>query len=120
MNQHDSLQKITELVLTFRDQRDWRQFHSIRNLYIALTGEIGELGSLFQWVPDTDLDQWLLEGKNKERVSDELADVFAYLLLLAKTLDIDLGEALDAKVKKNGNKYPVDKSKGVSTKYSEL
>ncbi len=102
----------------FRDDRDWLQFHDAKNLATSISIEAAELLELFQWTSGAEADRFARE--NTERVSDEIADVAIYLLELCDNLGIDVIKAIDAKLEKNAAKYPVDKAKGVSTKYTDL
>ncbi|MBP9854682.1 MAG: nucleotide pyrophosphohydrolase [Candidatus Omnitrophica bacterium] len=104
-----------EKILAFQKERDWKQYHTPKNLAISLSLEAGEILELFQWTDDHGLP----DGQ-KEKLAHELADVYAYLLLLAHETDIDLHSAFEAKIKINNEKYPVEKSKGNSKKYTEL
>ena len=101
---------LTAAVLEFRDARDWRQFHSLRNLIVSLNLEAAELLELTQWKSDAEI----------EALRDECADVLLYLLLIADSAGIDLAAAARAKLAKNAEKYPVDKAFGSRAKYSEL
>ncbi len=104
----------------FATDRDWAQFHSPKNLVMALTGEVGELTEIFQWMTEA---QSLAAGTNpdtSQAVKDELADVQLYLVRLASVLGIDLNEAVQNKLQKNAEKYPAEKAKGSSKKYTEL
>lgn len=96
----------------FRDERDWDQFHNPKDLAIALNIESGELLETFLWKDSKDA--------NIEKVKEELADVFSYALLLADKYDLNIEEIVLENIKKNGEKYPVEKAKGISTKYDEL
>ncbi|MDD6785941.1 MAG: nucleotide pyrophosphohydrolase [Eggerthellales bacterium] len=102
-------------VLAFRDERDWAQFHNPKDLAISISLEAAELLECFQW-SGADVDA----AKKREQMAEELADVMNYCILMADTLDIDLLEAVSAKIEKNAAKYPVDKAKGSSAKYNEL
>tara|TARA_B100000497_G_C7380928_1_gene244035 strand:- start:131 stop:469 length:339 start_codon:yes stop_codon:yes gene_type:complete len=107
--------KAIKIIKEFIKQRDWEQFHDPKNLAISLNLESSEVLELFQWTKDNEI--------NKNRVTnlkDELADVYYWLLLLADHYDIDIEKALEEKIKKNEKKYPIDKSKGSSEKYSEF
>lgn len=115
-----SLDNLTKALIDFRDERNWEQFHSPRNLLLALAGELGELASLFQWETDATVKGSMERPEHRESVEDELADVFAYLLLLSESLNIDLDAALISKIEKNQLKYPVEKARGTSAKYTEL
>ncbi len=99
-------------LLKFRDERAWAPFHNPKDLALALNVEAGELLELFLWKQPEEAD--------RERVKEELADVFAYALLLADKYGFDLEEIMLEKIGKNAIKYPVDKSKGTAKKYDEL
>jgi NTP pyrophosphatase (non-canonical NTP hydrolase) len=104
----------------FAAERDWQRFHTPKNLVMALAGEVGELVELFQWLtPDESAAVMTRQGQ-PERVREEVADVFAYLLQLADVLDIDLATALRAKVRQNEQRYPVTLAKGRADKYDQL
>jgi len=107
--------KLTEKLIKFRDERDWEQFHDSKNLAVALSLEASELLEIFLWTKDGKLP----EGK-KEKLKEEVADVFAYLLLLAERHDLDLEQVTLEKIAKNAAKYPVDKARGTALKYNEL
>jgi len=107
---------ITKQLLSFRDERDWQQFHDSKNLALALSIEASELNELFLW-KSTEIE---INSVNKERLSEELADVFAYALLLAKKNKLDVIKIIEDKIRKNSEKYPVNRAKGSSKKYHEL
>ena len=114
---------IPELQHTLRDfarERDWEQFHNPKNLAMALSGEIGELADLFQWLTPEQSAAIMTEPRRAEQVRHELADIFGYVLRLADVLDIDLGDVLQEKIQVNALKYPVAQAKGSATKYNEL
>lgn len=111
----DELQKI---VVKFRDDRNWKQFHNPKDLAISLSLEASELLEHFQWKNSKEIKEHLLN--NKGDVSDELADVLYWVLLIANDLDIDLRSSLKSKIAKNDNKYPVEKSINSHKKYTEL
>ena len=111
-------QELMQSLLKFRDARDWSQFHTPKNLAVALVAEASELLSLFQWTSDAEL-----EARCREKRSDieqEIADVYIYLLFLAHELGIDLDEVAAEKMKLNAEHYPADKAKGNARKYTEL
>ena len=108
----DQFQKLTELLVQFRDARDWKQFHNSKDLAIAIAIESAELLEVFLWKDS--------EASSKERVAEEVADIMAYLLLLSANYGFDLEKTLKDKIQKNELKYPVDKAKGKATKYNEL
>ena len=112
------LDRLRDRLRAFATARDWNQFHSPKNLAIALSVEAGELLEHFQWISDND-SQTLPPGKLGE-VEEEMADVLLYLIRLADMLDVELLQAADKKIEANARKYPVEKSCGSSKKYTEL
>ncbi len=104
------MEKLISEIIKFRDARDWKQFHTPSNLAKSISIEAAEILEHFQWNDDFD----------KEKLSEEVADVFTYLVLLADAIDVDLEEIVRAKLKKNNVKYPVKLAKGNSKKYTEL
>lgn len=112
------MQKVIEQIRRFRDERDWLQFHDPKNLAASISIEAAELLELFQWTHGADAAR--VARENKEKVADEVADVAIYLLELCDIVGIDIERAIETKLEKNAKKYPVDKSKGVSTKYTDL
>jgi NTP pyrophosphatase (non-canonical NTP hydrolase) len=103
---------ITTALLQFRNERDWEQFHNPKDLALAINVEAGELLELFLWKDSKDA--------NIEKVKEELADVFAFAFLLAEKYNLDVKEIILEKIKKNAEKYPIEKAKGTATKYNEL
>jgi dCTP diphosphatase len=101
----------------FAKDRDWDQFHSPKNLSMALSVEISELLENFQWL--TEKQSYTLNQKQRAAVADEIADVQMYLARLADKLDINIGEAIEQKINKNEAKYPAELVKGSSKKYTE-
>lgn len=108
----NELQKITEAIKKFRDERDWKQFHNPKDLAIALNIEAGELLEAFLWKNPAEAD--------REKVKEELADIFNYALLLAEKYDFNVEEIILEKLQSNSKKYPVHKAKGSAKKYTEL
>lgn len=104
----------------FAEARDWAQFHSPKNLVMALSGEVGELNEIFQWMTEADSFKAATSETTAKAVRDEVADVALYLIRLSDVLGIDLNEAVSSKLATNAAKYPVDLSRGVSTKYNKL
>ena len=115
-----TLEDFQQRLRAFADERDWHQFHNPKNLAMALTGEVGELVELFQWLTPEQSGQIMNDSVASERVRHELADVLAYLLRLVDVLDIDILAALDAKMSLNETKYPVELAKGNAQKYDQL
>lgn len=111
---------LNELINQFVTERDWDQFHSLKNLVMALGVECAELSEIFQWESEAASNQIMQDEKKKERVEEELADIFYYLLRLSHKTNINLEEALLKKLKKNADKYPVELAKGNSKKYNEF
>jgi NTP pyrophosphatase (non-canonical NTP hydrolase) len=103
----------------FARERDWDQFHKPKNLSLALSSEVGELIEHFQWESDAQIEEFKMDKKKISEISDEIADVLSYLFRLSDKMEIDVGNAFWEKLKKNKAKYPVDKSKGSSKKYTE-
>ncbi|MCQ2551289.1 MAG: nucleotide pyrophosphohydrolase [Clostridia bacterium] len=104
------MEKIIEELKKFNEERDWDQFHTPENLAKSIAIESGELLECFQWNNDYD----------KDDVCEELADVFSYCFMLADKLDVDVETIILDKLEKTKKKYPVEKAKGVSTKYDKL
>ena len=114
----DSLAVLTKLVLDFRIARNWKQFHTPKELAISLVVEAAELLEIFQWKQRGELEQAV--AKRRTEIADELADCLHSILLLAHDLNIDMGEALVEKMREMEGKYPVVKARGKSRKYNEL
>lgn len=104
------MDKLVNELREFNEERDWDQFHSPENLAKSISIEAGELLECFQWDDKYDMSH----------VCEELADVFTYCLMLADKLDVDVEEIVLQKLEKTKKKYPVDKAKGISTKYDKL
>lgn len=114
----DSLIRLRNALRSFAADRDWEQFHSPRNLATALAVEAAELLEPFQWL--TDQQSRDLPPETRAAVEEEMADVLLYLVRLADRLGTDLERAAEAKIARNGEKYPADKARGSSRKYTEL
>ena len=111
------MDEIVERLRRFTAERDWGQFHTPKNLAMALNVEAGELLELFQWLTPEQSGE--PEADVREQIADELADVFVYCLLMSDKLDIDLLAATRAKMAKNEAKYPADLVRGSAKKYSD-
>jgi len=118
MRPMNRLEQLARQLRQFVQERDWDQFHSPKNLAMALTVEAAELQELFQWLTEEQSKRPAPE--TLEAVKDEHADVFLYTLRMAQVLGVDLLEAAEAKMVKNVRKYPVDKARGNSKKYDRL
>lgn len=112
------MEEVLAAIRKFRDERDWLKFHDPQNLAVSVAIEAGELLEEFQW-KDRDA-AWRHARQNREAVADEIADVAIYLFELADILEIDVRQAILAKLAKNAVKYPVEKARGNSTKYDKL
>lgn len=108
-------QKTIEMVLKFRDERNWKQFHNPKDLAISISLEAAELLEVFQW-SGIDLNR----DAKKEHIAEELADVVNYCILMADACGMNLDDIVQKKVKRNAEKYPVSKAYGTSSKYTEL
>jgi NTP pyrophosphatase (non-canonical NTP hydrolase) len=113
-----SMEEVMQRIRTFRDERDWMQFHDPKNLAVSIVIESAELLEHFQWKDKAQVEKHIAE--NRDSVADEIADVAMYLFELADNLGIDLKSAMLAKLEKNAAKYPVEKARGVATKYTKL
>lgn len=111
------IEKLQQRLQAFADRRDWNQFHSPKNLSMALIVEAGELAEHFQWL--TQAESFELADDKLEKVGEELADVFVYLVRLADQLKIDLPAAVERKIELNEAKYPADVVRGSAKKYDE-
>ncbi|KKB50830.1 MULTISPECIES: nucleotide pyrophosphohydrolase [Parabacteroides] len=107
-----TFEELIDIIVKFRDERDWEQFHNAKDLALALSIEAAELNQLFLWKSP--------EEANVEKIKEELADILNYALLIANKYGFDVSQIILDKIKKNAEKYPVDKAKGSSKKYNEL
>jgi NTP pyrophosphatase (non-canonical NTP hydrolase) len=113
----DSLDHLNARLLAFARERDWEQFHSPKNLAMALAGEAGELLEHFQWL--TEQQSAELDAEKKRQVAHELADILLYLVRLSERLDIDLLAAADEKIAINAARYPAEKVRGDARRAGE-
>ena len=120
-NDNNSLNliEIRDKLRKFAAERDWDQFHTPRNLLLALVGEVGELSEIFQWKGEVK-DTSSFSEQEKVNLGEELSDVMLYLIRLSDKCDIDLSRAILYKLKKNAEKYPIDLAKSTSKKYNEF
>ena len=110
-----TIEEIMDEILKFRDDRDWKQFHTPKDLAISISLEAAELLEVFQW-SGTDLEA----AEKRGRIKEELADVLIYCFLMADAVGVDPDDIISRKLLINNEKYPVEKSCGISTKYTEL
>lgn len=111
----EKYQEVINELIKFRDERDWQQFHDSKNLALAISIEAAELNEVFLWKKDNEV-----ENVNPDKIKEELADVLSFSFLLAEKHNLDIFQIVLDKVKKNAEKYPVDKAKGTAKKYDEL
>jgi NTP pyrophosphatase (non-canonical NTP hydrolase) len=117
-NRISDIKELTEKIIEFRDARDWKQFHNPKDLALSLVLEAAEVLEHFQWKNKEEIENYI--KTNKDDIGEELADVFYWVLLFSSDLGIDICEALEKKLKQNENKYPISKSHGKHSKYTEL
>lgn len=111
---------LKDRVLAFAREREWAQFHAPKNLSMALAAEAGELMEHFLWASADDSKTLMADEKKRAKIEEELADVIIYGLEFANMTGIDLAAAIERKMAANAEKYPVEKSRGNSAKYTEL
>lgn len=114
----DSIKDLQSLVIKFRDQRNWKQYHNPKDFAISLVLEAAELIEHFQWKSPEELEAYV--KNNKEKIGEEIADVLYVLLIMSYDFGIDIEKTFRKKMKQNAKKYPVRKSKGLNKKYTEL
>ncbi|MDD2487641.1 MAG: nucleotide pyrophosphohydrolase [Candidatus Gracilibacteria bacterium] len=112
-----NIKELQKLVIDFRNDRDWKQFHNPKDIATAISIEAGELQEKFLWKSQADSYEI---GNNDVEVGEEIADIFNYLLLLSDACGVDLEQVFLNKIEKNNMKYSVEKSKGKSDKYTKL
>jgi len=113
-----NLNELTKRILAFRDARDWKQFHNPKDVALSLVLEATEVMEHFQWKSKEEIEKYI--KTNKAEIGEELADVLYWVLLMSHDLKINVLEALEKKILKNEEKYPVEKTKGRHTKYNKL
>ena len=113
-----NLPEITQQIVSFRDARDWKQFHGLKDIALSLMLEAGEVGEIFQFKNDAEVAAKL--DSLKERIGEELSDVLYWTLLMAHDSGVDLQAAFERKMARNEEKYPLEKAKGSNKKYTEL
>jgi len=112
--------RLAEALERFANDRNWAQFHSPKNLAMALSGEVGELNEIFQWMTEDASREAARNPETAQAVRDELADVLMYVVRLASVLGVDLDAATQQKLKVNNEKYPVEKAWNTSKKYDQI
>lgn len=114
------IKKLQLEVNKFSEDRDWDQFHSVKNLSMALSVESSELLEIFQWMTEIESNEIINTPAILSKVEDEIADIFVYLLRIISKTNIDLEKVVLNKLIKNAEKYPIELSRGKSTKYDRL
>ncbi len=115
------LQDLTDIIVAFRDERDWKQFHRLKDLVQSVGIEASELMELTQWKSEAELEEMLDSDPDfRHRIGEEAADVLLYLLLVCDKAGLDLAEVTRLKMQTNAGKYPADKARGNARKYTEL
>ncbi len=114
----DVLARLTGRLVEFRDERDWRRFHTVKNLLVSLSLEAAELLELTQWQTDAEVEARLTDPAFRARLGEECADVLLYLLLVCERAGMDLGAVAAAKIEDNARKYPAERARGRADKYT--
>lgn len=114
----DKIKALTEKIIEFRDERDWKQFHNPKDLALSLVLESAEVMEHFQWKNQAEMEEHV--KNHKDAIGAELADVLYWVLLMSHDLNIDVLDSLEKKLEKNAEKYPVEKAKGKHTKYDNF
>ncbi|MFC1672637.1 nucleotide pyrophosphohydrolase [Pseudomonadota bacterium] len=116
----DTILDLTRRLTQFRDDRDWRKFHNLKDLIQSVGIESGELMELTQWKTTQQVENAITDPDFRARLGEELSDVFLYVLLVAERAGLDLAEEAHRKIDLNDQKYPVEKARGNAKKYTEL
>jgi len=111
----NELHELTGKIVQFRDERNWAQFHTLKDLLLGLNIEVGELQELFLWKSDTEI-----ESVDTKKIENEVADITIFLMYICQHFQIDLHKAVSEKIEINALKYPVEKSRNSNKKYNEL
>jgi len=114
----DRVEKLVKRIVDFRNARDWKQFHNIKDMSLSLVLEASEVLEHSQWKNEKELEEYV--KSHKDEIGEELADALYWILLIAHDNDIDVFEAANKKLTKNEAKYPVEKAKGRHEKYNQL
>lgn len=120
MDSNTSISQLKEKIKKFCEERDWEQYHNAKDLAIGIITESSELLEKFRFKSPNEADLMLKDKGKRQEISEEMADIFYFLLRLAQKYEIDLSSELSKKIFKNEKKYPIEKSKGSNKKYNEL
>lgn len=113
------IERLTKMFIDFRNDRDWGKFHTLKNLAMSISIESAELLELFQWKDEIEIEEFI-KSEKKHLLEEEVADVAAYLFMLCHEANINIEKVIINKIQKNNVKYPIDRSKGNSKKYTEF
>jgi NTP pyrophosphatase (non-canonical NTP hydrolase) len=113
-------EELKERLVHFRDERDWGQFHTVKNLMNAISIEAGELQELVLWKTDEEVSELMKDPEFSKELHSECADILNFLIMMSHVADFDIVEAAQKKIDENDKRYPVAKAKGTSKKYTEL
>ena len=116
----DRLADLTRDLIAFRDERDWKKFHTLKDLILSVGIEAGELMELAQWIDTAELEARTTDPAFRQRLSEEVSDVFLYLLLICEKMGVDPIDAALHKIAMNRRKYPPEKARGRAVKYTDL
>lgn len=116
----NDFQDLTRAIVAFRDRRDWKQFHSLRNLAAGLSIEAAELQEILLWKSEAEVEALLRSTRGRQRVAEEIADVLVFSLLVCHEAGLDPAQVVRGKLRQNAKKYPVRLAKGRALKYTEL
>jgi len=119
MDHKTNIHELKELVKDFCNERDWDQFHNAKELAIGISTEAGELLDIFRFKSEEQMNALFQNDERRQQISNEMADVFYFLIRMAQKYNIDLTSELRRKIKINAQKYPVEKAKGCNKKYNE-
>jgi NTP pyrophosphatase (non-canonical NTP hydrolase) len=120
MDDNTTIKELKKLVIAFRDERDWKKYHNPKDLAVSMSIEAAELLELFQWKTVDEIKEMLKSNEKYQKVCEELADVIVYCIDLADAINADISEVVNKKLEHNRKKYPIEKSKGIAKKYTEL
>ena len=119
MKYMSDLNLLKEKIRQFNLERDWDKFHNPKDLLIALVSEVGELADLYRWLSPEEVARVHTDPAKKKKIEEEIADIMAFLMILAYKTDIDIIKVVEEKLEKNKLKYPIEKSKGVHSNIIE-
>ena len=120
MDHKRNIGELKEIAQKFCEDRDWDQFHGAKELAIGISTEAAELLQHFRFKAEEEIEELFKNKEKREQITDEIADVFFFLLRFVQKYDIDLTDVWDRKMDKNDKKYPIHKSKGSNKKYTDL